>query len=132
MYMTFFYQLFWNVQLERSSVITLKDEHIAAFKSASLHHGKIEWKLIFGYFCCFHYHYTIYIQNCTGRGFKSHSGKLSIATSKNPWVMNTICINSFCYTHVITSTKIQWKQTWWLTKAIAEMKCDTEQTMKLE
>ena len=28
--------------------------------------------------------------------------------------------------------KISIKQTWRLTKAIAEMKCDTEQTMKLE
>ena len=34
------------------------------------------------------------------------------------------------YTHVITSTKIRCKQTWRLTKAIAEMKRDTEQTMK--
>ena len=39
---------------------------------------------------------------------------------------------SFRYTHVITSTKFRLKQTWRLTKAIAEMKCDTEQTMKLE
>ena len=28
--------------------------------------------------------------------------------------------------------KIRWKLTWRLTKAIVEMKCDTEQTMKLE
>ena len=46
--------------------------------------------------------------------------------------MNTICISSFRYTHVITSRKIQLKQTWRLTKAMAEMKPDTEQTMKLE
>ena len=46
--------------------------------------------------------------------------------------MNTIFINSFRYTHVIISTKLRLKQTWRLTKAIAEMKCDTEQTMKLE
>ena len=59
-------------------------------------------------------------------------GQLSIATSKNPSVMNTICINSFRYTHVITSTKFRLKQAWRLTKAMAEMKCDTEQTMKLE
>ena len=32
---------------------------------------------------------------------------LSIATSKNPSVMNTICINSFRCTHVITLTKIR-------------------------
>ena len=36
------------------------------------------------------------------------------------------------YTHVITSTKVRLKQTWRLTKAIAEIKCDTEETMKLE
>ena len=34
--------------------------------------------------------------------------------------------------YVITSTKFRLKQTWRLMKAIAEMKCDTEQTMKLE
>ena len=67
-----------------------------------------------------------------GIGFKFHSGQLSIATSKNPSVMNTICINSFRSTHVINSTKFRLKQTWRLTKTIAEMKCDTEQTMKLE
>ena len=47
-------------------------------------------------------------------------------------MMNTKCINSFRYTHVTTSTKLQLKQTWRLTKAIAKMKYDTEQTMKLE
>ena len=31
------------------------------------------------------------------RGFKSHSGQLSIATSNNPSVVNTICITSFRY-----------------------------------
>ena len=43
---------------------------------------------------------------------------------------------SFCrhytYTHVITSSKVQLKQTCRLMKAIAKMKLDTEQTMKLE
>ena len=34
---------------------------------------------------------------------------LSIATSKSPSVMNNICINSFRYTHVITSTKLRLK-----------------------
>ena len=38
----------------------------------------------------------------------------------------------FRYAHVITSRKFQLKWTWWLTKAIAEMKPDTEQTMKSE
>ena len=32
-----------------------------------------------------------------GRGFKSHSGQLSIATSENPSVVNTTCISSFHY-----------------------------------
>ena len=36
------------------------------------------------------------------------------------------------YTHVITSSKLQLKQMWWLMKAIAEMKLYIEQTMKLE
>ena len=36
------------------------------------------------------------------------------------------------YTHVITSRKFQLKLTWQLTMAIAEVKPDTEQTMKLE
>ena len=35
-------------------------------------------------------------------------------------------------THVITSRKLRLKQMWRLTKAIAKMKPDTEQTMKLE
>ena len=68
----------------------------------------------------------------SGYGFKSQSDQLSVATSKNPSVVNTRCSNSFRYTHVITSTKYRLKQTWRLTKAIAEIKCDTEQTMKLE
>ena len=32
--------------------------------------------------------------------------QLSIATSKNPSLVNAICIYPFCYTHVITSRKI--------------------------
>ena len=47
-------------------------------------------------------------------------------------VVNTICIDPFRYTHVITSTKVWLKQTWRLAKTIAERKCDTGQTMKLE
>ena len=49
-----------------------------------------------------------------------------------PIYNNSICISLFHYTHVITSRKFQLKQMWRLTKAIAEMKSDTEQTMKLE
>ena len=39
--------------------------------------------------------------------------------------------HSFRYTHMITSSKCQWKQTCRMMKAIAEMKLDTEPTMKL-
>ena len=42
-----------------------------------------------------------------GRGFKSHSGRLSIATSNGSSVVNTIYISSFCYTYVITSRKFR-------------------------
>ena len=47
-------------------------------------------------------------------------------------VVNTICMSSFRYTHVIISRKFQLKETWGLTKAIAEIKFDTERIMKLE
>ena len=69
------------------------------------------------------------------RGFKSHLGQLSVAisnTSINPWMVNTICISLSRCTNVITSRKFHLKNVWWLTKAIAEMKSDNEQTMKLE
>ena len=60
-------------------------------------------------------------------GFKSHLGQLSITTSKNPSVMNTICINSFRY-NVITCVRLRLKkQMWGLTKVKTEMKRDTEQ-----
>ena len=69
-------------------------------------------------------------QLVSGRGFKPLSGQLSISTSNNPSVVNTICISSFRYTHMIISRKFQLKETWRLTKAIAEIKLNTEQTMK--
>ena len=37
-----------------------------------------------------------------------HSGQLSIATSKNPSVVNTICIDSFHY-NVITCARLRLK-----------------------
>ena len=40
--------------------------------------------------------------------------------------------SSFLRTHVVTSRKFQLKQTWQLMKAIAQIKLDTEQVMKLE
>ena len=65
--------------------------------------------LIF-FFNTLHRHTHTHIRNgFSGRGFKSHSGQLSLATSKNSPVVNTICIRSFHYTHVITSTKFQLK-----------------------
>ena len=54
----------------------------------------------------------MYVTNWTefsGRWFKSHSGQLLIAASKNPSVVNTIDISSFFYTHVITSRKFRLK-----------------------
>ena len=39
----------------------------------------------------------------------TYSGLLFTATYKNPLVVNTICISSFRYTHVITSTEFQLK-----------------------
>ena len=45
----------------------------------------------------------------SGRGFKSHSGQLSIAISYNTSVVNTICISRFHYTDVITSKIFQLK-----------------------
>ena len=54
----------------------------------------------------------------SGREFKCYSGQLSTVTSKNPSVVNTTCISSFRYTHVITYRKLRLKQTWWLVKAI--------------
>ena len=55
-------------------------------------------------------------------GFKSHAGQLSIATSHNPSVMNTICISSSRCKYVITCARLRLKQMWQLTKAMAEMK----------
>ena len=57
----------------------------------------------------------------SGRGFKSHPGQRSIATSKNPSGVNTLCINSFRY-NVITCGTLHLKQMWRLTKANSEMK----------
>ena len=58
-----------------------------------------------------------------------YSNDFNIST---PSVVITICISSFHYTYVITSRKIRLKQTWRLTKTMAGMKPDTEQTIKLE
>ena len=43
-----------------------------------------------------------------------------------------IYIYMYRYTPVIISRKFRIKQTWRLAKAMAEMKSDTEQTLKLE
>ena len=64
----------------------------------------------------------------SGRGFKSHSGQLSITTSKNPSVVNTICIISFRYTHVITYRKLRLNKRGDWRRQTAETKCGTEQT----
>ena len=38
--------------------------------------------------------------------------------------LHSIYISSFCYTNVITCARFCLKQTWWLGKAMAEMKCE--------
>ena len=43
-----------------------------------------------------------------------------------------IYIYIYIYMYTLYNGSIQVKQAWRLMKAIAEMKCDTEQTMKLE
>ena len=58
----------------------------------------------------------------SGRGFISHSGQLSTATSQNPSVVNTICINSLCCRYVVTCARFRLKQMWQLTKAMAKLK----------
>ena len=67
---------------------------------------------------------SIYIlTKVSGRGFKSQSSQLSLATSKNPTVVNTMYISSFCYTHKITTyVRFRFKKPCQLTTAIAEMK----------
>ena len=45
-----------------------------------------------------------------------------ITISKNPSVLNIICISSFRYTHVITYAKFQLKLMWRLTNAIVHIK----------
>ena len=67
------------------------------------------------------------ITEFSGHVLKSHSSKLSVAISKNPLVVNIICVRTFCCTHVITSTKFRLKWTFQLTKVITETKYDPEQ-----
>ena len=38
--------------------------------------------------------------------------------------LHSIYISSFCYTNVITCARFCLKQTWWLGKTMAEMKCE--------
>ena len=63
----------------------------------------------------------------SGWGFKSFSDQLSIATSKNLSVVNTICISWFSNTHVITYRKV-WlhKCGDWLRQTTEKIR-DTEQ-----
>ena len=59
----------------------------------------------------------------SGCGLKSHSSQLCIVTSKNPRVVNTICINYFS-ANVITCARFCLKQMSRLTKAMLEIKCE--------
>ena len=68
------------------------------------------WRCILVLFLCWTPLINLFISECSdiyisGQGFKSHSGQLSIATSKNPSVVNTICIDSLHY-NVITCARL--------------------------
>ena len=59
----------------------------------------------------------------SGRGFKSHSGEISIATSKIlQWWITYVSI--YPGTNVITCARFCLKQMWRLTKTIAKTKCE--------
>ena len=49
-----------------------------------------------------------------------------MATSENPSVVNTMCISSFHYTHVITFRKLQLNKRGDWRRQTAKMKCDIE------
>ena len=66
----------------------------------------------------------IYIYIFSGRGFKSCSGHIFIATPKNPAVVNAISVSSVHHAHAIICGIFQLKQTWPLTNAIAEIKSE--------
>ena len=51
-------------------------------------------------------------------------GQLSIDTSKNPSVVNTIYVSLHSATNVITCARLRLKQMWRLTKAKTEIKCE--------
>ena len=51
-----------------------------------------------------------------------YSVRNEIATSKNASLVNSICINSFRCTHVITCARFRLHKIWRLAKAMAEMK----------
>ena len=58
--------------------------------------------------------------------------QLYITTLKNPSGVNTIFISSFHYTHLVTSRKCSSKLNVMTDKGTAEIKSDTEHTMKLQ
>ena len=66
----------------------------------------------------------------SGRRFKSHSGQVSIATSKDTQVVKTYVS--------VESTRLMWLpqkfdwSKWRLTKTMAEIKSRNEETIKLE
>ena len=64
--------------------------------------------------------YSVWTES-SEHGFKSCSGTLFIATSRNPMVVNTIRINSFCYS-VITTERLPLRKMWRLLEARIEIK----------
>ena len=67
---------------------------------------------------CIYIYIYIYIY------ISGHSGQLSIDTSKNPSVVNTIYVSLHSATNVITCARLRLKQMWRLTKAKTEIKCE--------
>ena len=54
-----------------------------------------------------------------------------MATSENLSVVNTMCISSFLYTHVITFRKLRLKKCGDWRRRTAKMKCDTKEIMEV-
>ena len=68
----------------------------------------------------------------SGHGFKSQSGQLSIATSKNPSVANTIYKSIHYATDVTNCARFRLTKMWWLMKTVAKSKLKTGKKMKLQ
>ena len=86
--------------------------HIPSLKDCPHNLTKYVYKTKYLYIYLYIYIYIyIYINIYIYIYTYMYIGQLSIATSNNPSVVNTICIGSFRYTPVIASRKIRLKQT---------------------